>query len=96
MGNDIPPIKKLTTNLCDCEVPKFFIRNQKVSGKLFSYPVIQLSTLRGTPNARTEATDLKTGTHLYFVKGPFPKAGNTYNMAGNAEVGFSDEQGQAP
>lgn len=90
-GNDIPPIKKLTTNLCDCEVPKFFRRNQKVSGKLFSDPVIQLSTLRGTPTTRTGASGFKTGTHWYFVKGPFPKAGNTCNTAGEAEVGFSDE-----
>lgn len=58
---------------------------------LLSDPVIQLSTLCGAPPTQTGATDFKTGTHLYFAKGPLPKAGNTYNMAGNTEVGFSDE-----
>ena len=58
---------------------------------LLSDPMIQLSTLCSTPTTQTGATDFKTGTHLHFVKGPLPKAGNTYNMAGNTEAGCSDE-----
>lgn len=58
---------------------------------LLSDPMIQLSTLCGTPATKTGATDFKTGTHLYFVEGTLPKAGYTYNMAVNTDVGFSDE-----
>lgn len=54
---------------------------------LLSDPMIQLST----PATKTGATDFKTGTHLYFVKGRLPKAGYTYNMSMNTDMGFSDE-----
>lgn len=67
-GNNISPKNKLTTNLCACEVPNFFIKNQVVSDTLLSDPMIQLSTLCGTPTTQTCAI-VKTGTHLYFVKG---------------------------
>lgn len=89
-GNNISSKNKLTTNLCACEVPNFFIKNQVVSDTLLSDPMIQLSTPCGTSTTQTCAI-VKSGTHLYFVKGLLPRAGNTYSMAGNTEVGFSDE-----
>jgi len=90
-SNHISPKNKLATSLCGFKIPKFFIKNQKAYGTLFSAPVTQPSTLCSTPTAPTGATAFKPGTPLYFVEGLLPKASNAYNTAGNTEMGFRDE-----
>lgn len=90
-SNNISPKNKLTPNLCACEVPKFFIKKQKVSGTLPPAPAIQLNTLCSTTTTQTGATGFTSGNHVYFVKGPSPTAGDPHHVAGNTGVGFTDK-----
>lgn len=53
---------------------QFFIK-PKVSGTLPPGPAIHLRVLCST-TTQTGATGFKTGTHVYFVKGPSPTAGD--------------------
>lgn len=79
-SNNTSPKNKLTTKLRTCEVPKFFIKKQKVSGTLPSAPAIQPSVLCSA-TTQTGAAGFQSGTHVYFVKAPSPTAGDPHHVA---------------